>query len=117
MFGGGQTLYILLAIMLSVTRAVVQRQQRPQQSADQLQYPEGYFPFEQSPARTPPKVRRPPYAQTKDHCPGTLVHNISSIIFHNDGMFLQELCVTRQRLFWSFKKKKECSITVTLTDC
>nr|CAG4636188.1 EOG090X06KU [Eubosmina coregoni] len=32
--------------------------------------PDGYFPFEESPSRTPPKVRRPPYAQTDVDCPG-----------------------------------------------
>nr|CAG4643221.1 EOG090X06KU [Ilyocryptus agilis] len=33
-------------------------------------YPDGYFPFEESPSRTPPKVRRPPYAQADVDCPG-----------------------------------------------
>lgn len=34
------------------------------------EYPDGYFPFEESPSRTPPKVRRPPYAQADVDCPG-----------------------------------------------
>ena len=34
-------------------------------------FPEGYFPFEESPARIPPKVRRPPYAQADVDCPGS----------------------------------------------
>ncbi len=37
---------------------------------DSAEYPEGYFPFEESPARVPPKVRRPPYAQADVDCPG-----------------------------------------------
>nr|CAG4638464.1 EOG090X06KU [Cyclestheria hislopi] len=39
------------------------------QSADE-ELPEGYFPFEESPARAPPRVRRPPYAQADVDCPG-----------------------------------------------
>jgi len=34
------------------------------------QYPQGYYPFEESPAKIPPKVRKPPYLQTQVHCPG-----------------------------------------------
>jgi len=36
----------------------------------QVQYPQGYYPFEESPARIPPKVRKPPYLQTQVKCPG-----------------------------------------------
>ena len=40
-------------------------------SPDQFpQYPQGYYPFEESPAKIPPKVRKPPYLQTQVHCPG-----------------------------------------------
>ena len=35
------------------------------------QYPQGYYPFEESPAKIPPKVRKPPYLQTQVNCPGT----------------------------------------------
>jgi len=35
------------------------------------EFPDGYFPFEESAARIPPKVRRPPYAQADVDCPGT----------------------------------------------
>lgn len=35
-----------------------------------LQYPQGYYPFEESPAKIPPKVRKPPYLQTQVKCPG-----------------------------------------------
>ena len=34
------------------------------------QYPQGYYPFEESPAKIPPKVRKPPYLQTQVNCPG-----------------------------------------------
>ncbi|CAB4063607.1 unnamed protein product [Lepeophtheirus salmonis] len=34
------------------------------------QYPQGYYPFEESPAKVPPKVRKPPYLQTQVPCPG-----------------------------------------------
>ena len=34
------------------------------------EFPDGYFPFEESAARIPPKVRRPPYAQADVECPG-----------------------------------------------
>lgn len=36
----------------------------------QQQYPQGYYPFEESPAKIPPKVRKPPYLQTSVPCPG-----------------------------------------------
>ena len=36
------------------------------------QYPQGYYPFEESPAKIPPKVRKPPYLQTQVNCPGKL---------------------------------------------
>ena len=32
-----------------------------------IQYPQGYYPFEESPARIPPMVRKPPYLQTQVH--------------------------------------------------
>merc|ERR1719481_1554048 len=35
-----------------------------------IQYPQGYYPFQESPARIPPKVRKPPYLQTQVECPG-----------------------------------------------
>merc|ERR1719356_2209759 len=35
-----------------------------------IQYPQGYYPFQESPARIPPKVRKPPYLQTQVKCPG-----------------------------------------------
>merc|ERR1719225_383937 len=31
-----------------------------------IQYPQGYYPFEESPARIPPIVRKPPYLQTQE---------------------------------------------------
>ena len=34
------------------------------------QYPQGYYPFAESPAKIPPKVRKPPYLQTQVNCPG-----------------------------------------------
>nr|CAG4640875.1 EOG090X06KU [Eulimnadia texana] len=37
------------------------------------EYPEGYYPFEESPTRNPPKVRKPPYAQADINCPGIVV--------------------------------------------
>jgi len=39
-------------------------------SGSNIQYPQGYYPFEESPARIPPKVRKPPYLQTQVKCPG-----------------------------------------------
>ncbi|XP_023326401.1 uncharacterized protein LOC111699877 [Eurytemora carolleeae] len=35
-----------------------------------VQYPQGYYPFQESPARIPPVVRKPPYLQTQVKCPG-----------------------------------------------
>jgi len=35
-----------------------------------LQYPQGYYPFQESPAKIPPVVRKPPYLQTQIQCPG-----------------------------------------------
>ena len=32
--------------------------------------PEGYYPFDVAPFKTPPKVRKPPYLQTSKPCPG-----------------------------------------------
>jgi len=42
----------------------------PEGGAANIQYPQGYYPFEESPARIPPKVRKPPYLQTAVKCPG-----------------------------------------------
>jgi len=39
-------------------------------AAENIQYPQGYYPFEESPAKIPPKVRKPPYLQTQVKCPG-----------------------------------------------
>lgn len=39
-------------------------------TAENIQYPQGYYPFEESPAKIPPKVRKPPYLQTQVKCPG-----------------------------------------------
>merc|ERR1719481_498124 len=35
-----------------------------------IQYRQGYYPFQESPARIPPKVWKPPYLQTQVECPG-----------------------------------------------
>ncbi|XP_045599753.2 uncharacterized protein spz6 [Procambarus clarkii] len=35
-------------------------------------YPDGYYAFDEAPAKIPPKVRKPPYFQSKVPCPGTL---------------------------------------------
>ena len=52
------------------------------------QYPQGYYPFEESPAKIPPKVRKPPYLQTQVHCPGGL-HMKTDICF----MLLLTTCI------------------------
>ena len=39
-------------------------------SAVELSPPEGYYLFDVAPFKTPPKVRKPPYAQTSKPCPG-----------------------------------------------
>ena len=36
------------------------------------EYPEGYYPFVKDPSRTPPNVRKPPYTQTEEICPGNV---------------------------------------------
>ena len=41
-----------------------------------IQYPQGYYPFEESPARIPPIVRKPPYLQTQVKCPGVDGHGL-----------------------------------------
>ena len=43
------------------------------------QYPQGYYPFEESPAKIPPKVRKPPYLQTSVPCPGVLENGASGV--------------------------------------
>ena len=43
------------------------------------QYPQGYYPFEESPAKIPPKVRKPPYLQTSVPCPGVLQNGASGV--------------------------------------
>ncbi|KAB7499432.1 hypothetical protein Anas_03020 [Armadillidium nasatum] len=37
---------------------------------DYPDYPEGYYPFELTPTKNPPRVRRPPYSQSDTVCPG-----------------------------------------------
>ena len=44
------------------------------------QYPQGYYPFEESPAKIPPKVRKPPYLQTSVPCPGVSDDGASDIV-------------------------------------
>nr|CAG4637026.1 EOG090X06KU [Ceriodaphnia reticulata] len=56
---------ILLVLLGQACRGGLQRRQ-----GEPSEYPDGYFPFEESPSRTPPKVRRPPYAQADVDCPG-----------------------------------------------
>jgi hypothetical protein len=56
----------LAVLVLASTPASAADQQQPQQE----QYPQGYYAFEESPAKIPPKVRKPPYLQTQVHCPG-----------------------------------------------
>ncbi|KAA0203109.1 hypothetical protein HAZT_HAZT005884 [Hyalella azteca] len=41
-------------------------------SASGHQYPEGYYPFEEDPLKSPPRVRKPPYTQTEEVCSGVL---------------------------------------------
>nr|CAG4651839.1 EOG090X06KU [Triops cancriformis] len=48
------------------------------QNADN-DYPDGYFPFEESPSRIPPKVRKPPYVQADVDCPGFNAFDINSL--------------------------------------
>nr|CAG4647918.1 EOG090X06KU [Moina brachiata] len=62
--------------------------QPPANSKSQL--PDGYFPFEESPSRTPPKVRRPPYAQADVDCPG--LDAPSSASAENALQSLDNLC-------------------------
>ena len=53
-----------------------------QRQGEPSQYPDGYFPFEESPTRTPPKVRRPPYAQADVDCPGNYFFIVASSFFN-----------------------------------
>ena len=55
----------ILIIVVSVTIVL------PEQFT---QYPQGYYPFEESPAKIPPKVRKPPYLQTQVNCPGKIMN-------------------------------------------
>ena len=59
---------ILLVLLGQACRGGLQQRQ-----GEPSEYPDGYFPFEESPSRTPPKVRRPPYAQADVDCPGILL--------------------------------------------
>lgn len=47
------------------------------------QYPQGYYPFEESPAKIPPKVRKPPYLQTQVNCPGINDPNVNEQTLDN----------------------------------
>jgi len=57
---------VILIVLISI-KAVL-----PEQFT---QYPQGYYPFEESPAKIPPKVRKPPYLQTQVNCPGVNDNN------------------------------------------
>ena len=35
-----------------------------------LEYPEGYYPFEEAPGKIPPSVSKPPYLQLRMPCSG-----------------------------------------------
>lgn len=58
---------------------------------DHPDYPEGYFPFEQSPMKSPPKVRKPPYTQTNVICRGRsfLVKRYKPSLVLTAGILLQ----------------------------
>ncbi|XP_069940677.1 uncharacterized protein spz6 [Cherax quadricarinatus] len=60
------TVLLLLLLLAALTTAV------PQDHLETPDYPEGYYAFEEAPAKIPPKVRKPPYIQSKVPCPGTL---------------------------------------------
>ncbi|XP_071545034.1 uncharacterized protein spz6 [Panulirus ornatus] len=62
----------LLAMVLLLLLAVVVKEGASQEYTETSDYPEGYYAFEESPSKTPPKVRKPPYLQSKVPCPGTL---------------------------------------------
>ena len=47
------------------------------------QYPQGYYPFEESPAKIPPKVRKPPYLQTQVNCPGMYFSKLNHFLSVN----------------------------------
>lgn len=51
------------------------------------QYPQGYYPFEESPAKIPPKVRKPPYLQTQVNCPG-----VAASLTGDNEQTLDNLC-------------------------
>ena len=61
-------------------------------SPDQFpQYPQGYYPFEESPAKIPPKVRKPPYLQTQVHCPGKAKSFKPCILILHDSLKILSL--------------------------
>lgn len=72
-------------VVLSVLLGQACRAELQQRQGELAEYPDGYFPFEESPSRTPPKVRRPPYAQADVDCPG----NYTSSHFYNSSSGLQ----------------------------
>ena len=49
------------------------------------QYPQGYYPFEESPAKIPPKVRKPPYLQTQVNCPGTTQFSMYKVPYESQN--------------------------------
>ncbi|XP_042208864.1 uncharacterized protein LOC121857078 [Homarus americanus] len=62
----------LLVLVLVIVVAQVTEGQQKQEYLETANYPEGYYAFEEAPSKTPPKVRKPPYLQSKVPCPGTL---------------------------------------------
>ena len=67
---------VVLFLVVSICRAA---------RDDVSDLPDGYFPFEESPSRTPPKVRRPPYAQADIDCPGNFYYFKNRIIIRIHG--------------------------------
>lgn len=51
-----------------------------------MQYPQGYYPFQESPAKIPPVVRKPPYLQTQIKCPGV------GVLSNKEEQTLDNLC-------------------------
>ena len=59
------------------------------------QYPQGYYPFAESPAKIPPKVRKPPYLQTQVNCPGKMTFLSHTILaLQNEFRMCSELTDT-----------------------
>ncbi|KAG7153711.1 hypothetical protein Hamer_G009379 [Homarus americanus] len=56
--------------VLVIVVAQVTEGQQKQEYLETANYPEGYYAFEEAPSKTPPKVRKPPYLQSKVPCPG-----------------------------------------------